>query len=58
MAWWWIAALGWGLIAWRSIVFMFPDLGVVEPEMGYMADFLAPWIAIGVGLLLKQREEG
>jgi hypothetical protein len=57
MPWWWFGALGWGLIVWRSIVFMFPGLGLPGPEVGYIADFLTPWIAIGVGLLLKQQKE-
>ena len=55
VGWKWMMFIGWGLIAWRVIAFMVP--GLPKIELGATADFLAPWIAIGIGMLLKGRDD-
>jgi len=53
MDWWVFVSLAVFYWVMRQIAFWFPELGL-EAEIGRVADALAPWILLGVGLILRK----
>ena len=46
-----LAVSYWAMI---QLAFWIPELGLPKHEVGLIADALAPWILLGVGLILRE----